>query len=139
MQFTIPQASPSSLCTFHISLPTRHTLIQQSRLLTLESPSTVSPILTIYDLSHAPPQSVTWTTKPPRGSLLRKMNVEFGMDLRTEAFDCGMWRAEEGEEDGGILTVEVGCEGSGCRIEYREEAGDPLLGLYFVAPFLVQG
>lgn len=128
MQFKIPHVPPSSLCTFHISFPTRRALIQQARLLTLEGPSTVSPILTIYDLKRAPSHNVVWATKPSRGSLMRKMNVEFGMDLRTEAFDCGMWRVEQGEEDDGILTVEVGCEGAGCRIEYREEEGDPLLG-----------
>lgn len=132
MQFKMPHVPPSSLCTFHISLPTRRTLIQQARMLTLESPSTVSPILTIHDLKHAHPHNVVWATKPARGSLMWKMNVEFGMDLRTEAFDCGMWRVEEGEEDDGILTVEVGCEGTGCRTEYREEEGDPLLGATIV-------
>lgn len=61
---------------------------------------------------------------------MRKMNVDFGMDIRTEAFDCGIWHGVEAGEGEGLLAVEIGCEGTGCRVEFREEDGDPLLGRY---------
>ncbi|THH16096.1 hypothetical protein EW146_g4472 [Bondarzewia mesenterica] len=123
LQFVMPSPAASS-CTFHISLPTRAALIQSAKLLTLENTNTPAgvPALEIYavDAADVDFARLTWTTRPPRRGLIGRVDAAFGTNTTVPNFNCG------GEQ----LTIELTCVGEGCRVEYREEGGEPVIVVF---------
>ena len=126
MQFAhTPVEHPS--CSFQLSLPPRRALIQSARLLTLENPAASGGILMldIYTLDAADIDlaqvNISWASRPPRRAFVGRIEARFGENATTPQFDCG-------GGGGDSLTVELACVGDGCRVEYREEEGDPIIG-----------
>ena len=126
MQFAHTPVEHSS-CAFQLSLPPRRALIQSARLLTLENPAASGgiPTLDFYmldatdiDLAQV---NISWASRPPRRAFVGRIEARFGENATTPQFDCG-------GGGGDSLTVELACVGDGCRVEYREEEGDPIIG-----------
>lgn len=123
MKYSRPPAGTSS-CQLASYFPTRSAL-GTTKLLTIESEDPSSPPLIQIHLHHSPPLSsefskLTWNSRPKSPSTsLKSLVADFGVNGTTNEFTC----SEDHE-----LVVELGCVGKGCRVEYRVEGGEPLVG-----------
>ncbi|KAA1475270.1 hypothetical protein DENSPDRAFT_842014 [Dentipellis sp. KUC8613] len=135
MTFRTPN---TSTCKFHLSSPTRDVLTATHRLLTLENPASIaspfSPGVEIHVLNLPEAMSfdsgkATWNTRPSRGMLVPAVDVAFGREFISPEITC----------PDSYIMVELACVGvdgnadEGCRVEWKEEAGEPLIGMEILA------
>ncbi|TFY61124.1 hypothetical protein EVG20_g7177 [Dentipellis fragilis] len=133
MTFRTPN---TSTCKFHLSFPTRDVLTATHRLLTLENPASVaspfSPGIEIHVLDLPEAMSfdsgkATWNSRPSRGMFVPAVDVAFGEEFISPGITCA----------DPYIMLELACVGAvaeeGCRVEWKEEAGEPLIGIEILA------
>lgn len=125
MEFTLDVVQGGRECSFTAIFPERRNL--QDRLLTIESDDpdlgwpliqiTLVPEQNMVDISKA-----TWNTRPVSETVLGTLRVSFGTNDTTPSFSC---------PSGSLMQVELECLGRGCRVEYKNEDDQPILGTTF--------
>ncbi|KAJ7430360.1 hypothetical protein B0H11DRAFT_2263585 [Mycena galericulata] len=93
-----------------------------SKRVSLSSQPFLLEIWTLDTTEDIPTRTLSYTTRPPRTSLLTTMVVDSGYTLRSSPpFPC---------PSRSLLTFEIGCSIPGCSLHFRQDTKSPRLAFY---------
>jgi hypothetical protein len=123
-------------CALHAQFPSRNVLRISNQLVVIEgAPEKAPPTAKIvfHSLLAQPNDHkdypTYWKAAPRRGTFLGALEVSLGANATTPEFDCSLSRPFTGNK----VWVLMECQGTGCRVEYRELAEESKTGQLFMS------